>query len=112
VFTWLSSVLDASRDYDISGPPVSSNRTTEILRQDLETVNKELAELKSLWKEEKKNFVSEKAVLQDAANRLSAQVKEEARRLAETERKGEKKRLTVENVSAYATYDKLSFDFP
>jgi hypothetical protein len=90
---------------------VSSNRTAEVLRRDLETVNKELAELKSLWKEEKKNFVSEKAILQNAANRLNAQVKEEARRLAETERKGEKKRLTVENVSACATYSRLSFDY-
>ncbi|XP_006461923.1 hypothetical protein AGABI2DRAFT_222948 [Agaricus bisporus var. bisporus H97] len=91
------SVLDASRDYDISESPVASNRTAEVLRQDLQAVNEELAELKTLWKEEKKTFVSEKAILRDAANRLNAQVKEEARRLAETERKGEKKRLTVEN---------------
>lgn len=79
---------------------MASNRTAEVLRQDLQAVNEELAELKALWKEEKKTFVSEKAILRDAANRLNAQVKEEARRLAETERKGEKKRLTVENVSA------------
>lgn len=78
-------------------PSVSQITTTEDLRQDLQTVNEELADLKQKWREEKKQLVTENAVLQDAANRLNAQVKEEARRLAETERKGEKKRLTVEN---------------
>ena len=79
-------------------PSVSHTTTTEVLRRDLQTVNEELAELKKKWREEKKQLVNENAVLQDTANRLNAQVKEEARRLAETERKGERKRLTVENV--------------
>ena len=80
-------------------PSVSQITTAEDLRRDLQTVNEELNGLKKKWKEEKKQLVNENAVLQDTANRLNAQVKEEARRLAETERKGEKKRLTVENVS-------------
>ncbi|KAJ3563380.1 hypothetical protein NP233_g8980 [Leucocoprinus birnbaumii] len=78
-------------------PSVSQLTTTEDLRQNLQVVNEELAGLKKKWREEKKQLVTENAVLQDAANRLNAQVKEEARRLADTERKGEKKRLTVEN---------------
>lgn len=104
------SFLDTSRDDDASEPPTPPSRTTEVLRQNLQAVNEELAELKAQWKEEKKQLVSEKAVLQDAANRLNAQVKEEARRLAETERKGEKKRMTVENVSTRIVGVNLSVD--
>ncbi|KXN84255.1 hypothetical protein AN958_12828 [Leucoagaricus sp. SymC.cos] len=91
------SFLDAERDCSSSDLSISHNRTTDILRQDLQALNEELADLRQKWKEEKKQLVTEKAALQDTANKLNAQVKEEARRLAETERKGEKKRLTVEN---------------
>jgi predicted nucleic acid-binding Zn-ribbon protein len=97
------SLLDASKDRLPIEPPTPT-RTTEVLRQDLQTVNEELAELKKKWQAEKKQLANEKAALQDAANRLNAQVKEEARRLAETERIGEKKRMTVENVSTCINY--------
>ncbi len=93
------SFLDTTRDRLPSEPPTPPTRTTEVLRQNLQAVNEELADLKRKWQEEKKQLLSERVVLQDAANRLNAQVKEEAKRSAEMERKNEKKRLTVENVS-------------
>lgn len=95
------SFLETTRDRLPSEPPTPPTRTTEALRQNLQAVNEELVDLKKKWQEEKKQLVNEKAVLQDAANRLNAQVKEEAKRLAEIERKTEKKRLTVENVSVH-----------
>lgn len=103
VLILVSSFLDTSKDRLPSEPPTPQTRTTEVLRQNLQAVNEELADLRRKWQEEKMQLVNEKAVLQDAANRLNAQVKEEARRLAETERKSEKKRLTVENVSRSVT---------
>lgn len=66
-------------------------------------MNTELVDLKKKWEEEKKQLVNEKAVLKDTANRLNAQVKnahKEAKRLVDTERTGERKRLTVESVSS------------
>jgi hypothetical protein len=54
--------------------------------------------MKQKWEEEKRLLVGEKAVLQDAAHRLNAQVlgaKEEAKRVVETE---EQKRISVQEV--------------
>lgn len=53
------------------------------------------------WEEERRQLVGEKAVLQDVANRLNVQVrsaKEDARKVAESERAGEQKRAGIQGV--------------
>jgi uncharacterized protein YlxW (UPF0749 family) len=52
----------------------------------LQKATAELAGLKKLWTSERQNLVGEKAILQDKANRLSAEVKAEAVKV-EQERK-------------------------
>jgi hypothetical protein len=59
--------------------------------------------MKRQWEEEKKKLLGEKAVLQDAANRLNVKVRtaeEEARMIAETKKVGERQRVGVEGVSS------------
>jgi hypothetical protein len=57
------------------------------------------------WKKEKRQLLGEKAVLEDAANRLNAQVrdaKEEVKRITETGRAGEKMRAGSQGVSSHS----------
>lgn len=57
--------------------------------------------MKKEWDDERRQLVGEKAVLQDAANRLNVQVrsaKEEVRKVAESERVGEQKRVGIQGV--------------
>lgn len=64
-------------------------------------MNSQLETMKKEWKDERRQLVGEKAVLQDAANRLNAQVrsaKEEVRKVAESERTGEKMRAGIQGV--------------
>ncbi|KAH9479344.1 hypothetical protein JR316_0007934 [Psilocybe cubensis] len=89
--------LDVHEDQLLAQPPT---KTSEALKANLESVNKHLEELKSQWEAEKRVLLGEKAVLEDAANRLNSQVKntkEEARKIAEQTRAGEKLRANVEN---------------
>jgi uncharacterized protein (DUF3084 family) len=78
-------------------PPTPPTKTSEALRgnlQSLETMKKE-------WEAEKRKLIGEKAVLQDAANRLNVQVRtvrEEARKVAESEHAKEKLRTGVQGV--------------
>ncbi|KDR80779.1 hypothetical protein GALMADRAFT_241215 [Galerina marginata CBS 339.88] len=81
-------------------PPTPPTRTSEALKANLQSVNQHLEELKKQWEAEKKKLVGEKAILEDAANRLNGQVKntkEEAKRAAESTRAGEKTRANAEN---------------
>ncbi|KAJ7117849.1 hypothetical protein C8R44DRAFT_832392 [Mycena epipterygia] len=82
-----------------SEPPTPPTRTTDALRADLHSVNSHLAKMKKQWEEEKNKLLGEKAVLQDAANRLNVQVRtaeQEVRMVAETKKAGEKLRVGVE----------------
>jgi myosin protein heavy chain len=61
--------------------------------------------MKKQWEEERQKLLGEKAVLQDAANRLNVKVheaEEEVRMVAETKKAGEKLRVGVEAVSIHA----------
>ncbi|KAJ7696511.1 hypothetical protein B0H17DRAFT_1158623 [Mycena rosella] len=82
-----------------SEPPTPPTRTSEALRADLHSVNSHLSRMKKQWEDEKKKLLGEKAVLQDAANRLNLKVRtaeEEVRMVAETKKAGEKLRVGVE----------------
>lgn len=95
------SSVDMSKDQLPREPPTPPTRTSEALKANLQSVNKHLEELKKQWEAEKKKLLGEKAVLEDAANRLNSQVKntkDEARKNAEQTRAGEKLRANVENV--------------
>jgi peptidoglycan hydrolase CwlO-like protein len=60
----------------LSEPPTPPTRTSEALRADLRTVNTELERMKAAWAAEKRQLLGEKSALQDAANRLNAQVRD------------------------------------
>ncbi|KAJ7491999.1 hypothetical protein FB451DRAFT_1360785 [Mycena latifolia] len=82
-----------------SEPPTPPTRTSEALRTELHSVNSHLAKMKKQWEEEKKKLLGEKAVLQDAANRLNLKVRtaeEEVRMVAETRKAGERLKVGVE----------------
>ncbi|KAJ6498301.1 hypothetical protein DFH09DRAFT_334683 [Mycena vulgaris] len=93
------SSMDAFNASLPSEPPTPPTRTSEALRADLHSVNSHLSKMKKAWEEEKKKLLGEKAVLQDAANRLNVKVRtaeEEARMIAETKKAGERLRVGVE----------------
>ncbi|KAJ7180785.1 hypothetical protein C8R46DRAFT_885504 [Mycena filopes] len=80
-------------------PPTPATRTSEALRADIHSVNSHLGKMKKQWEEEKQKLLGEKAVLQDAANRLNIKVRtaeEEVRTVAETKKAGEKLRVGIE----------------
>lgn len=82
-------------------PPTPPTRTSEALRSNLLLVNNELDNLRKQWDNEKRQLIGEKAVLQDAAGRLNAQIKgskEEARRAAESDKS---KGINVQNVCPF-----------
>jgi hypothetical protein len=86
-------------------PPTPPTKTTEALRANLQSVNSHLAAMQKEWKEEKRRLLGEKAALEDAANRLNAQVrdaKEVARKFAETGRADEQMRTSSQEVRCFA----------
>ncbi|KAI0366979.1 hypothetical protein BV20DRAFT_951123 [Pilatotrama ljubarskyi] len=90
-----SSILEASTMSLPAEPPTPPTRTTEALRSELMEVNVQLESMKKAWEEEKKQLLGENAVLQDAATRLNVEVrnaKDEARKYADAERRGERAR--------------------
>ncbi|KAJ7043757.1 hypothetical protein C8F04DRAFT_1366949, partial [Mycena alexandri] len=93
------SSMDAFNSSLPSEPPTPPTRTSEALRADIHSVNSHLAKMKKQWEEEKHKLLGEKAVLQDAANRLNIKVRtaeEEARAVTETKKAGEKLRVGIE----------------
>ncbi|KAG6841233.1 hypothetical protein C0991_000517 [Blastosporella zonata] len=87
------------RDDLPSEPPTPATRTGEALRADLQSVNAHLEVMKKEWGQERRTLLGEKAVLQDATNRLNAQMKtakEEMRKAAEIGRAGEKAATNVQ----------------
>lgn len=85
----------------LTEPPTPPTRTSEALRKNVQSLNTHLDTLKVQWEDEKRQLLGEKAVLQDAANRLTAEVKDaraEVRRVAENEKAGERSRAGVQGV--------------
>lgn len=99
------STLELSRDNLPTEPPTPPTRTAEALRANLQTVNTNLESMKSEWEKERRLLLGEKTVLQDATHRLNAQVqtaKEEIKKIAEGERKGERAAAGIQGVRAKA----------
>ncbi|KAG1734078.1 uncharacterized protein EDB91DRAFT_620776 [Suillus paluster] len=97
------SSLDISHSGLPSNPPTPPTKTSEALRLDLQAVNKELDTMKQRWEEEKRHLLGEKAVLQDAANRMHVEVrsaKDEAKRAAEASRRSRADSREVERAKA------------
>jgi hypothetical protein len=83
---------------DLDTPPTPSPET---LRENLRSVNTQLDSLRKQWDDEKRRLIGEKAALQDAANRLNAQVfsaKKEMKRVSEAEKDGERQRVGAMEV--------------
>ncbi|KAI0057426.1 hypothetical protein BV25DRAFT_1892643 [Artomyces pyxidatus] len=68
------SSLDFSSASLLSEPPTPPSKTSEALKAELQSVNQQLTLMKKQWQEEKRQLLGDKAVLQDAANRLNLQV--------------------------------------
>ncbi|KAI0788909.1 hypothetical protein C8Q75DRAFT_879628 [Abortiporus biennis] len=95
-----SSILDSSDISLPSNPPTPPTKTSEKLRSDLRAVNDHLASMKQQWETERRKLLGENAVLQDAAQRLNAEVrnaKSEIQRYADSERAGERSKAAVQN---------------
>lgn len=96
-----TSSVDISHSGLPSNPPTPPTKTSEALRLDLRSVNAQLDAMKKQWQDEKRQLLGEKAVLQDAANRMNIEVrnaKDEARRAAEAERAGRRSRVDTQGV--------------
>ncbi|KAF7370481.1 PACT-coil-coil domain-containing protein [Mycena sanguinolenta] len=94
------SSMDAFNSSLPSEPPTPPTRTSEALRADLRSLNSQLAKMKTQWDEEKRKLLGEKAVLQDAANRLNVKVnkaEQEVRMVEENKKAGDKLRVGVES---------------
>ncbi|KAG5725048.1 hypothetical protein E4T56_gene12404 [Termitomyces sp. T112] len=93
------STLEMSRDDLPTEPPTPITKTSEALRADLQSVNAHLEALKKEWVHERRILIGEKAVLQDATNRLNAQMKttkDEMRKVVESSRAAEKTAINVQ----------------
>lgn len=96
--------MDMSRDNLPTEPPTPPTKTSDALRANLQSVNKHLEELQVQWETEKRKLVGEKAVLEDATNRLTTQVKtskEEARKALVSNRLTERNKAGAQSVSIF-----------
>ncbi|KAK0466948.1 uncharacterized protein EV420DRAFT_1260439 [Desarmillaria tabescens] len=87
------SSLEISHPSLASEPPTPPTKTSEALRANLQSLNSQLSSMKKQWEQEREQLQGEKAVLQDVANRLNDQVrqaKEEATKISQTEKAGQK----------------------
>ncbi|KAF9224049.1 hypothetical protein BS17DRAFT_880101 [Gyrodon lividus] len=99
------SSLDISHSGLPSNPPTPSTKTSEALRLELQNVNAQLDVMKNQWHDEKRQLLGEKAVLQDAANRMNTEVrnaKDEARRATEAERASRRSRADTQEEAEKA----------
>ncbi|KAJ3717958.1 hypothetical protein C8R42DRAFT_724167 [Lentinula raphanica] len=71
-----SSLFEPGNDDLPTEPPTPPTKTSDALRANLRTVNRQLEETKKQWEDEKRKLLGEKAVLQDAANRLNSEVQD------------------------------------
>ena len=88
----------------MANPPTPLIKTSEALRLELQNVNAQLDTMKNQWQDEKRQLLGEKAVLQDAANRMNIEVrnaKQEARKAVEAERESRRSRADTQGVGNY-----------
>ncbi|KAF9073179.1 hypothetical protein BDP27DRAFT_1319010 [Rhodocollybia butyracea] len=94
-----SSMFEAAHDTLPTEPPTPPTKTSEALRTNLRTVNSQLQETRKQWEDEKRKLLGEKAALQNAANRLNAQVrdaKEEATKASEAQKASGRQRQDIQ----------------
>ena len=97
-----SSILEPSMMSLPAEPPTPPTRTSEALRSELKEVNEQLDAMKRSWEQERKKILGENAVLQDAATKLNADMRnaqDELRKYASAERASERTRASLQNVS-------------
>ncbi|CAA7269241.1 unnamed protein product [Cyclocybe aegerita] len=100
------SSFDIPKDNLPNEPPTPPTRTSEALKANIQAVNNHLEQLKKQWEHEKEKLMGEKAVLENAANRLNGQVKssqEQARKVAESSRAVDKAKANAQNVGNILT---------
>ena len=68
---WVISSAELSSTSLPSNPPTPPSKTTEALKLALKSVKSELNTLKVQWEGDREQLLGQKAVLQDAANRLN-----------------------------------------
>ncbi|EPQ56284.1 hypothetical protein GLOTRDRAFT_115600 [Gloeophyllum trabeum ATCC 11539] len=93
------SSVDISMASFATDPPTPPTKTSDALRANLRAVNQELESMKKQWAEEKRQLLGEKAVLQDAANRLNLQVAEassEAKKVKQDHRANEQAKYSLQ----------------
>ncbi|KAH7915256.1 hypothetical protein BJ138DRAFT_1055109 [Hygrophoropsis aurantiaca] len=93
------SSLDISRSGLDSNPPTPPTRTSEALRLDLQSVNKQLDSMKRQWEDERRQLLGEKAALQDATNRMHVEVrnaKDEIKKITETEKANKREKANTQ----------------
>jgi chromosome segregation ATPase len=96
--------MDVSKDNLPTEPPTPPTKTSEALKANLQAVNHHLDELKMQWETEKSRLLGEKAILQDAANRLNSEIKNtksEVKKVSEGSRMITAAKANVQNVSDY-----------
>jgi uncharacterized phage infection (PIP) family protein YhgE len=96
------SSINVAKDGLPAEPPTPPTRTSEALKANLQIVNGHLDELKKQWETEKSRLLGEKAMLQDAANRLNTEVKNtksEAKMASEGTRIITAAKANIQNVS-------------
>ncbi|KAF8141485.1 hypothetical protein EV363DRAFT_1425600 [Boletus edulis] len=91
----------------LADPPTPLIKTSEALRLELQNVHVQLDTMKRQWLDEKRQLLGEKAILQDAANRMNTEVrnaKHEVRKAVEAERESRRSRAdTQEEVDKAKT---------
>ncbi|KAF9240597.1 hypothetical protein BU15DRAFT_61277 [Melanogaster broomeanus] len=90
------SSLDISHSSLPSNPPTPLTKTSEALRLELQNVNAQLDSMQKQWRDEKRQLLGEKAVLQDAASRMNIEEAEKAKSVIadlEAELQAERTRL-------------------
>jgi Skp family chaperone for outer membrane proteins len=97
--TRTTSSVDISVMSMISEAPTPSSKTSEALKTELQAVNRQLTLMKKEWQEERRGLLGEKAVLQDAANRLNLEVQDAKSKIAEKERERDRATISVQEVN-------------
>lgn len=100
-------MFETGNDILPSEPPTPPTKTSDALRANLQTVNSQLQETKKQWEDEKRKLLGEKAVLQDAANRLNAEARDakvEASKASEAQKVNGRLRQDIQGVRKSRVY--------
>jgi hypothetical protein len=94
--------VDISQSLIPPDPPTPPTKTSEALRADLRSAISQLDHLKEVWRQQKQQLLGQNAALQDAAQKLDAEVRsarDEVKRVVERERTGLQKKAGIQGVS-------------